>query len=177
MVKGHERETPEEKAKVTMAFGKKHEADESIPEEQVDKRGASENEKGSAIVCHEAALCQRIAERNPAMAKMAFSPQQQEADQGDLMVQRKVMSTGGTDTIQGNKGKVLADPVFYSAEISTYDQAEQRTAKEKNNKKIRIRHGNLLLPKSGGNKSCRSCKEFYSMQQILSIMYRDTALK
>lgn len=140
MVKGHEGETLEERTKVTMAFGKEQEADENIPEEKIDERGASENEKGNTVVCHEAAFCQRIAERDTAMAKMAFPPQQQETDHGNLMVQRKVMPTGRTNTIQGNKRKVLPDPVFHSAEISAYDQAEQRTAKEKNHKKIRIRH-------------------------------------
>lgn len=88
------------------------------------------------------------------MAEMAFPPQQQEAGYRYLVVQREVMSAGRADTIQGNKREILADTIFDSAEISAYDQAKQRAAEEKDNKKFRIRHMGLLLPKRGKNANC-----------------------
>lgn len=48
-------------------------------------------------------FCQRIADRDPAMAEAASPPQQQEAGYRYLVALRQLLATGGTETVRSDE--------------------------------------------------------------------------
>lgn len=71
MIECYECETLEERAQMAAASDKEQDADEHIPEKEINEWRMPEDEKGSAVVCHKATLCQRITEGNFVLAEMA----------------------------------------------------------------------------------------------------------
>lgn len=72
------------------------------------------------------------------MAEAAFSLQQEEAENRDLVVQRQDMAAAGTETVGGYQRQIQADPIFYCAVICSCDEPEKAAADKEDFKKWKI---------------------------------------